>query len=90
MFQEHFASRTSEQPQIWLEAPGGTYQAFGEFGLALIAAPTLRHFRDFGTPFRLGVGRYVAFDLGTLWTGCEFRLTQTKIASIWRPLLRFG
>ncbi|MGO4859986.1 helix-turn-helix domain-containing protein [Arthrobacter sp. 2MCAF14] len=77
VFQEHFASRTSEQPEIWLEAARRyTYHTFGEFGLAMITAPTLRHFRDLGTTLGYGVGRYVAFDIGTLWTGVEFRLPQ--------------
>ncbi|CCQ48206.1 bacterial regulatory helix-turn-helix s, AraC family protein [Pseudarthrobacter siccitolerans] len=75
VFQEHFASQTSEQPEIWVEAARRyTPHMLGEFGLAMITAPTLRHFRNLGTRLGYGVGRYVAFDIDPFWTGYEFRL----------------
>jgi AraC-like DNA-binding protein len=74
IFQEELASRTLYLPEIWIEIGRRyTYPAYAEFGMAMITAPSLRHFQDVAQ-FGYGVGQYnVVFDdHGS--TGIEFTL----------------
>lgn len=74
IFQQDLASLTSNFPEIWIEiARRYTYPAFEEFGMAMITAPSLRHFQDL-TQFGYGVGQYNVIDDDGGKTGVEFRL----------------
>lgn len=77
MFQQLFAEHTADTPEIWVETGRRyLYPIFDAFGMAMIAAPTLRHWRDTATSLdtNFSVGRYRARDFGPASTGVEVRL----------------
>lgn len=65
IFQEELASLTANFPEIWIEIGRRyTYPAYAEFGMAMITAPSLRHFQDVAQ-FGYGVGRSILPTAGT-------------------------
>ncbi|MET9014933.1 helix-turn-helix domain-containing protein [Streptomyces olivaceoviridis] len=70
VFQELFASLTSDRPAIWVEsARRYAYPAFEDFGLAMITAPTLRDLRNLVTTLGHGGGEYSSVEGDRLATG---------------------
>lgn len=54
-----FAAATRDRPEIWVESGRRlSYVAGGEFGMATITSPTLRHLRHLTEARGVGLGRY--------------------------------
>lgn len=69
-FHTLFAAATSDHPEIWVESGHRHgYTAWGEFGMANITAPTLRHIRHLAETLGGGAGRYPAVGHDRSLTG---------------------
>lgn len=97
-FHTLFATATRAHPEIWVESGHRHgYTAWGDFGMATITAPTLRHVRHLAETLGGGAGRYppltqdrrfagvaITFDrdFARGTPGFEFQVVRTAIAGI--------
>lgn len=76
-FQREFARLTSDRPDIWVHTGRKfVYPMFDALGMAMFAAPTLRHFFDLVTSLDTyySVGTYRVLDAGPTRTGLELSM----------------
>jgi AraC-like DNA-binding protein len=76
-FQRAFADRTAGCPDIWVETGRRyLYPIFDDFGMAMMAAPTLRHWRGLTTSVKtyFSVGEYRSVDRSSASAGIELTM----------------
>lgn len=76
-FHSLFAAATRRRPDIWVDsARQQGYTAWGDFGLATITAPTLRHLRELTETRGGGAGRYPVLGKDRRFAGLAIAFDQ--------------